>query len=109
MNERVRTCPCCGHPLPSDDVVRAIKGRKRRKLYELVRDAGQLGISVRVLMDKLYADDPSGGPHHHSVISVLAQHHINPVIAQFGLKLVCGSGGGRVYRLKEIAMTEVPT
>jgi hypothetical protein len=84
--------------LPPDEAVTVLRGRRARAIYEIVRDAGRDGITMRDLMGKLYADRVDGGPLYHNAISTVAHQRINPLIARFGVKLECGAGNHR-YRL----------
>jgi hypothetical protein len=102
---KVKTCPCYGHPLPPDKVALVLRGRRARMIYEIVRDAGRDGITMRDLTDKLYADRADGGPLYHNTISTVAHQRINPLIAKFGVKLECGSGNHR-YRLVPLSEGE---
>lgn len=57
----MKTCPNCGHPIASDEIAANLP-RIKRRIYEAIRDAGAAGIDTRALMDRVYGDDPNGGP-----------------------------------------------
>lgn len=97
MPDKVEPCPHCGHPMVSDDVGRDLPALSRR-IYELVRDAGQAGISSRDITERAYVDKRHGSPVTNSV-SVLISQRINPHLKAYGLKMFSRGGPGSVYRL----------
>lgn len=98
---KVRTCECCGHPCYAtvgvDQFGPLLQG-KQRKYFELVEKAGVVGISVTALIERLYADDPDGGPESKSIASVMAGQ-INKKIKGFGIAIQSTRGHHSVYRL----------
>jgi hypothetical protein len=84
-------CPHCGAPMPSDEVAATLAPVQRR-LYEIVRDSGTVGINGREVLSRLYADDPDGGPDTFQVLSSTARN-TNEKLAQFGLKLKASARG----------------
>lgn len=96
----VEVCKCCGHPIASDEIAAVLPGKQRR-LYEIVRDAGQLGVSCGTVMDRLYADDINGGPESHNVVQVQAMH-VNRKLRAFGIAVRGRGGPGSVYRLVKL-------
>lgn len=89
-----KSCPHCGHPLV--DSVAETLPRRQRRLYEAVEQAGNAGISRAQLMEKMYYDDPNGGPDSSNIVSVTV-HVINKKIAKRGLAILSRPFG--VYRL----------
>ena len=87
--KKVKLCSQCGHPMP-DPSAANLNTWTRRKLYEFVRDAGPEGITMRDLIDKLYADRSDGGPAHASKIVSTEVVRINRQIAKYGVKIRCG-------------------
>jgi hypothetical protein len=68
-----------------------------RKIYETVRDAGPTGITFYDLADKMYSDRADGGPTSNCIKQVICQR-INPRIAEYGIRIHCGTGQG-FYRV----------
>lgn len=90
-------CPTCGQTLP-DDMPPGLKlSGYRRVLFELVRKAGQHGVTTDVLFDRLYGSRADGGPE--SGIKVISVHacHINNRIRKFGLQIKSDGAGHGVY------------
>lgn len=79
----------------------AVLTPKQRKLYEIVRSAGQLGITCRDLMNRLYADDPDGGPDSQNVVQVHTSF-ANKRLKAFGFAIRGRGGHGSVYRLVKL-------
>ncbi len=92
-----KVCPHCGHPMPADEVTLMLTPRQRQ-LYEIVRDAGIAGISARDILDKMYADEPNGGPDTANIISVFA-HHANVRLKPFGLEISARRGPWPMWKL----------
>jgi hypothetical protein len=90
-------CPCCGFPIPSDQAAACLVGKQLR-LYEIVKAAGSRGIPTPVVMAKLYADDPSGGPESPNIVAVMAKY-VNSHINVFGVAIRGQAGPGSNYRL----------
>jgi hypothetical protein len=90
-------CPTCGLPMVSDAALTLLRGARQRALFHMIRQAGAPGISVAACMDRLYGNDPLGGPDD-VIISVMAGA-INRKIKAVGLQLVCGRGAGATYRV----------
>lgn len=99
MNE-TQLCPYCGHPFAPDEVAAALPGRQRR-LFEIIRAAGSVGISARDILGMMYAADPNGGPNTTNIISVFA-HHANKKLKPFGLAISARRGQSPLWRLLKI-------
>jgi hypothetical protein len=98
---KVRTCECCGHPLPNDEVELALPHVKRR-IFQAVKRAGRRGASIDMIMDYVYGDDPSGGPESTNVLHV-HRGKMQPTLAKFGLKLtVDRPGPGASWTLEKL-------
>lgn len=94
-------CPQCGHPIASDGIAGIMRG-KQRKIFELVRDAGTLGISRDAIAAVLYEGAANGGPMGN-VISAQISGHINPKIGGFGLRIIGRLGPGGRYTLRKVS------
>lgn len=96
----VRTCECCGHPMPDDSVQESLT-RMQRKLYNALVRAGTRGIPSADIMDAVYGDDPSGGPESYNVVHVM-RCQIKDRLAQHGLAIKSRRGPGAIWRLEKI-------
>ena len=70
-----------------------------RRLYEIVRDAGDYGVTWDDLARRLYAHRSDGGPASNCIKQVISAR-INPRLAKFGLVIPCGRGQS-FYRLEK--------
>ena len=94
------SCEHCGHPVTNDDLpgvaLPSIKGR----IFRAVSRAGRHGISTSALMDRVYEDDPDGGPLGTKVIHVHIANLNKVWLRPRGLQ-IRGSGGiGSTYTLQ---------
>ena len=80
-----RICDCCGHPLPDDGPESALTPMQRR-LFRILKIAGQRGVSGPELVDLLYQEDANGGPDSLSIVSVMRSNML-PRLAPFGLTI----------------------
>ena len=96
-----KTCETCGHPIPDDEAGALLRGRQK-KLYEIVKSAGSLGISSQAAMERLYADHPEGGPGTTNVMSVHASN-ANKKLRAVGLRIRSNPGPKPIWRLVRIA------
>lgn len=95
-------CPCCGYPMPSDALAPKLQGAQRQ-LYEIVRDAGTLGITKNELMTKLYGHRADGGPLTDNIISIM-NWQLNKKLRKAGLAIKpMRKGGCARYRLWEVS------
>ena len=78
---------------------------KQRELLHHVTHAGPYGIDTHRLFDKLYADDPDGGPlTRYKVIHIMVCQ-TNIKLKPHGKKIVgtrTGHGAPGIYRLVDI-------
>jgi hypothetical protein len=96
----VRTCKCCGHPLPDEGVLAALTPLQRR-VFTAIQRAGPAGVPASQLMDIVYADDPTGGPVSTNIISVVA-NQMKPRLIPFGVQLRGKRGAGGYYVLEKL-------
>lgn len=96
---KVRVCPSCGHPLPEYEVLLDLT-RMQQKLFAAVHRAGRAGIRAPALMDALY-DGSTRAPDSTNILTVM-KHSIQPKLQKHGLKIVCRSGPGSLWRLEPI-------
>ena len=97
-------CPTCNRPL-ADTGIAATLPRIKRRIFEAVANAGEMGINRFEIMDKVYGDDPDGGPDNDFIIKVHISQ-INKRIREAGLHITgdrVGPRNPKLYRLEEIA------
>lgn len=58
----MKCCPTCGQSLPIVRKFGLKLGPSISRLLNIVQNAGPHGIPTDALFDRLYADDPDGGP-----------------------------------------------
>lgn len=88
-------CHCCGNPVFRDEVFNVLSGLQRR-IFSVVKRAGQAGIPRRDIKDIVYANDPSGGPDTNTISVAVCQ--MKPRLARFGLTIVSRGHSGYVLR-----------
>jgi hypothetical protein len=105
-------CPHCGQLLPFKIACPVPMSGYKRMLFQLVAKAGEHGISVERLTDRLYADRPDGGPTYpaRSVCSLLCQ--MNRELEPHGMQIRYNydTGGHVLYhdvRSKALSAAEV--
>ena len=96
----VKVCQCCGHPLPTIAVESTLTPLQAR-LYRAVKRAGRAGIDAQTLMDRVYADDPNGGPESRNILHV-ARKQMAPRLASHGLTIASSRGPGALWTLEKI-------
>lgn len=90
-------CACCGQTLPPD-LPKGLKLRGRRlDIYNIVRRAGQNGITSDVIFERLYALDPNGGPDSGVRVVSIMICHLNKRLQPFGQKVQGGHTGNGCY------------
>lgn len=90
-------CPCCGQTLPPDLPAGLVLRGRKKSVYEHVRKAGKNGIATEVLFDRIYRDDPNGGPITGPRIIAIFVWDLNRKIAAYGQRIVGGRTGHGVY------------
>jgi hypothetical protein len=63
----------------------------QRRIFELVRKAGQAGITRREMMEAIYAHDPNGGPENENIVNV-QRARMRDKLAARGLRIVSNKG-----------------
>ncbi len=91
-------CPCCGQTLPTDGPAGLKLTRSQRRIYDIIRKAGPNGITSDVIFDRLYRDDPDGGPDTQTKIISVFICSLNKKLPKFGQKIQSGDWGGRAPR-----------
>ncbi len=86
-------CPCCGQTMPPDLPVGLKLRGNRLRVYEIVRRAGQNGITSDRIFDKLYELDPNGGPESGLRIVSIIVCYLNKRLKDVGQKIQGGASG----------------
>ncbi|WP_321337744.1 hypothetical protein [Breoghania sp.] len=97
-------CPCCSQlvPVPSPEIVSANCGLApiQQKILEAVWAGRGFPVSTRRIFDKMYEDDPDGGPPESEMYNSFksAKSRMKSKLAGSGYGIV-NDGYGRGYRL----------
>jgi hypothetical protein len=95
-------CPTCGHPvtvLLAVEKLGVILAPRQRQLYELVEKAGTAGIAAGAIFERMYANDPDGGPDSGSSIVSVMVRQLNKKLYTTGLEIRSSRGPYALYRL----------
>lgn len=87
-----RTCECCGRPIPEIEVMAELT-RTQGRILLILDKAGTAGIHLAKLTDKLYEDDPDGGPLNAVSCIRTMRSKMEPVLKKFGMKIATQRGG----------------
>lgn len=87
-------CPQCGQTLPDKNGLVLGLTFGERAILAIVNAAGQHGISTTDLFDRLYADDPSGGPDSWLNVVHVRIHVLNKKL-KAARKEIRSTGHGR--------------
>ena len=104
MDALTTLCPCCQQPVALDPMVEARAALT--PLQKAVLDAvlRRPGLSRSEMADRVYADDPGGGPDGASAVISVHVNQANNRLLRFGLRITCGGKGSRAgYRLERLA------
>ncbi len=96
---KVRTCECCGHPLPDSEIMFDMT-RQQRRLFQIIQRAGRGGITRDGIFELMYSQK-DGGPSRN-IVSVM-KVKMQPKLAKHGLKLVCRTGPDSHWRVEAIS------
>ena len=92
-------CPCCKRAIPPKGLFSNQPVKKR--IYEYLA-AHPEGVTRQQILDRVWADDPDGGPEFANVVSVHVKH-MRPILEREGLTISCAKGAGATYRLERRA------
>ena len=96
----MKSCPTCGHPLPTDQVLPGLHLSPRQtRIFNIVSRRTPAGISVWDLISLVYADDPDGGSECADITMRTQIYFINRKLESYGLRIKGGGG----YRLMKAA------
>lgn len=98
------TCEKCGHPMPTDVLPGVPKmGPIKKRIFQAVSKATPYGIPLPDLFDKIYRDDPDGGPLDTHGIAVHIAQMNRKWLRPRGLEIRSALGrGNSSYTLRRI-------
>ena len=88
----MKCCPACGQTLPPGIPKGLVLRAGHQRIYDIVRRAGPYGITSTDLCDKVYADDPNGGPLDARNTLACRIVYLNRKLKPFGQRVTCGGG-----------------
>jgi hypothetical protein len=101
----MKGCPACGQTLPEKlPLGLCFRGIKKR-IVDVVHRAGETGIPTDALFDRIYGEDPNGGPETGFKIIAVHVCAMNKKMKPFGLKIsskTVGRGGCGAYVISKI-------
>lgn len=97
----VKVCECCGHPLPGLEVQLELT-KRQRDIFTAVQHAGQAGITIPQLIDKVYSYDSNGGPDTAQNVIHVQRVKMKEKLAAFGMKITTTKGHGSLWRLEKL-------
>jgi hypothetical protein len=96
----VKVCECCGHPLPEYDTLSGLTELQQR-LFTALERSGRVGLTRAEIFQKLYGDDPHGGPDSLNVVNV-HRAKMQYALRKHNIKIVATKGWGTRWRLEKI-------
>lgn len=93
-------CPTCGQRLPADEPVDLRLTPQEHRLYDMIRRAGQVGISLNGCFERMYAGH-DGGPDSGPKIIHAFVNLINRKLRQHRQKIVSARGVETTYRVTQ--------
>ena len=103
MDAKTTLCPCCQQPVTLDPMAEAraaLAPLQRAVLDAVLR---RPGLSRDEIMDRVYSEDPNGGPDCGSSVIGAHLYQANKRLQRFGFRITCGSGRRTGYRLERLA------
>jgi hypothetical protein len=91
----VKTCECCGHPVPDDAALASLSVRQQQ-FVKIISAAGRRGLSGAELGRKL-----SRGQTSQKLLHVM-RFQTRERLAAAGLRIVAQKGPGALWRLEKI-------
>ena len=89
-------CKCCGQTLPRPLEFNGIKlSPMQKKLITRVQRAGKFGVTLKMLVDSVYSDDPDGGPLHAERSVHVQLCLANKRLAAAGMRMKADKRGGQ--------------
>jgi len=96
----VKVCACCGHPMPEYDALSGLTQAQQR-IFNVLEKVGQAGITRNDLFERIYGDDPDGGPDSRNILNV-QRTKMQRGLAKHGLRIVAQGGHYSLWRLEKI-------
>jgi hypothetical protein len=100
MAKTVKTCECCGHPLPEQHATLGLT-RTQLRIFQIVEKAGRAGIPRRDLMDVVYANDINGGPESENILNV-HRTNMNRRLSPHGLTISVSRGHYSIWKVESL-------
>ena len=97
----VKVCEACGHPVNDFEIQLKLTPRQR-DMYRALQKAGQRGLLIQELINKVYADEPDGGPMTANNVVQVQKMHMQKKLSAFGLQITTTRGHGAIWRLEAL-------
>jgi hypothetical protein len=97
-------CRCCGQTLPPE-IPGLVLSTHQQRIFAIVRRAGRWGVTSDALFERLYADDPEGGPLSGRRSMHVIVQNLNIKLRAHGKRIRCpprGRGVPGVYVLEDV-------
>lgn len=96
----VSVCEKCGHPLPSLEVQLDLT-KPQRRIFNALQRAGQAGLTRDQIIEKVYTDDPNGGPLTALNSICVQRWKMNKKMKPFGLFIKTTKGKPSYWSLSK--------
>ncbi len=84
----MKCCPTCGQTLPPEKIPGGERLRgKKYKMVHALHKAGANGLPTQVLFDRMYGDDPEGGPETGIKVIAVFAWHVNKILKLEGYRV----------------------
>lgn len=97
----VECCEKCGHPLNDFEVQIGLTPRQR-DIFRALQKAGRRGLTISQLVEKVYGNDPDGGPLSAANVMHVSNIKMRKKLAKFGFKITSNGGHGAIWRLEKL-------
>jgi len=97
---KVRTCECCGHPVPVYDALSKLTPFQQR-IFSALESAGQVGLSRAELFERVYGHDPNGGPDCMNGLNV-QRSKMAKALSKHGMKISSNKGHYARWKLEAL-------
>ena len=97
----VKCCETCGHPMLDFELQIGLTPRQRH-IYLALQKAGQRGLDIEELIEKVYSGEEDGGPVTAPNVIHVQKLKMREKLAAFGLQITTTKGHGSRWRLEKI-------
>jgi hypothetical protein len=98
-------CPCCGQQIDGEVPAKALASvplrPTARRIIDALASVYPRGLSARQIADRVYADDPNGGPESAEDAMSVHMHRARPIIQGYGWTVGASGKHGNI-RLQRI-------